>query len=103
MTARIDWGRAAVIAIPLIWLVLFFIAPLFLVLKISVSEVALQRPPYLPLIQWADEGILQFTINFGNYAYLIEDSLYLNAYLESLKIAGVSTLFCLLIGYPMAY
>lgn len=96
-------GRQIVIAVPLLWLALFFILPLALVLKISVSEVALQRPPYLPLFEWLDEGVLKFTINFGNYAYLIEDSLYLNAYLESLKIAGISMLICLLIGYPMAY
>lgn len=103
MAKYLPTGRTFVIAIPLLWLFIFFILPLAFVLKISVSEVALQRPPYLPLFEWAEEGVLRLSINFGNYAYLIDDSLYLNAYLESLKIAGVSTIFCLLIGYPMAY
>lgn len=96
-------GRTLVIVIPLVWLLIFFVFPLFLVLKISISEAAIARPPYLPLFEWAEGGILYFKINFGNYAYLIEDSLYLNAYLESIKIAFVSSLLCLLIGYPMAY
>jgi len=96
-------GRTLVILIPLLWLFVFFILPLFLVLKISVSEAALARPPYLPLFEWSDESIIKLSINFGNYGYLIEDSLYYKAYLESLTIAFVSTVCCLLIGYPMAY
>ena len=96
-------GRTLVILVPLIWLFVFFILPLFLVLKISVSEAALARPPYLPLFEWSDDNFLKFTINFGNYAYLIEDSLYYKAYLESVTIAFFSTVICLLIGYPMAY
>ena len=96
-------GRTLVILVPLIWLFVFFILPLFLVLKISVSEAALARPPYLPLFEWSDDNFLKFTLNFGNYAYLIEDSLYYKAYLESVTIAFFSTIICLLIGYPMAY
>ncbi|MEM8839190.1 MAG: ABC transporter permease subunit [Pseudomonadota bacterium] len=96
------WGRRLVIAVPLIWLLFFFLVPFFVVLKISFSELAIARPPYTPLFDWED-GRLLVTLNFGNYAYLFDDTLYFNAYLSSIRIAAVSTIFALLIGYPMAY
>lgn len=87
---------------PYIWLLLFFVAPFLIVLKISFSEAAVAMPPYTDLIEYVDQ-VLTVNINIGNYAYLWEDSLYIKAYLGSLKIAAVSTLLCLLIGYPIAY
>ncbi|MBL4727582.1 MAG: ABC transporter permease subunit [Rhizobiaceae bacterium] len=96
------WGRWLVIAVPSIWLLIFFLAPFLVVLKIAFSEAAIARPPYTPLITW-EEGRLFLTLNFGNFQYLWEDSLYLFAYLSSIKIAFFSTVFALLIGYPMAY
>ena len=95
-------GRWLVIAVPSIWLLIFFLAPFLVVLKIAFSEAAIARPPYTPLITW-EEGRLLLTLNFGNFQYLWEDSLYLFAYLSSIKIAFFSTVFALLIGYPMAY
>ena len=50
-----------------------------------------------------EEGVLQISLNFSNYQYLLEDTLYFLSYLASLKIAFFSTIFCLLIGYPLAY
>ncbi len=96
------WGRRFVIAVPNIWLILFFMLPFLVVLKISLSEPRIAIPPYAPLWDWVD-GALRFNINFENYAYMWEDSLYINAYLSSLKIAAISTLLALFIGYPMAY
>lgn len=95
-------GRALVIAIPTVWLLVFFLVPFLVVAKISLSEPALARPPYLPLWEWA-EGSLNLSLNFGNYLFLFEDPLYFAAYLESIRIAGVSTLVTLLLGFPMAY
>ncbi|MFK5980216.1 MAG: ABC transporter permease subunit [Rhizobiaceae bacterium] len=95
-------GRWLVIAVPSIWLLIFFLAPFLVVLKIAFSEAAIARPPYTPLITW-EEGRLLLTLNFGNFQYLWEDSLYLFSYLSSIKIAFFSTVFALLIGYPMAY
>ncbi len=95
-------GRALVIAVPLVWLLLFFLLPFLVVGKISFSEAAIARPPYLPLTEW-DEGRLIVTANFGNYGYLIDDALYVKAYLSSLKTAAIATFFALLIGYPLAY
>ncbi len=95
-------GRGLVIAIPTLWLLLFFLIPFLVVAKISLSEAAIARPPYLPLWDW-DDGFLNITLNFGNYLFLLEDPLYLSAFTESVKIAGISTFIALLIGYPMAY
>nr|WP_169618328.1 ABC transporter permease subunit [Ruegeria sp. PR1b] len=95
-------GRGLVIAVPVTWLLIFFLIPFLVVAKISLSEAALARPPYLPIWDWAD-GILSIDLNFGNYLFLLEDPLYFAAYLESVKIAAGSTVITLLIGYPMAY
>jgi putrescine transport system permease protein len=95
-------GRGFVIAIPTVWLLLFFLIPFLVVAKISLSEAAIAIPPYLPLWTW-DDGVLGLSLNFGNYLFLLDDPLYLSAYLESVKIAGVSTVIALFIGYPMAY
>jgi putrescine transport system permease protein len=97
------WGRLLVGLPPYAWLVLFFLIPFLIVLKISFSETQAGIPPYLPLLSWADDAVLQIRLNLGNYRYLIGDALYADAYFNSLKIAGLSTIFCLLIGYPMAY
>jgi putrescine transport system permease protein len=95
-------GRGLVIAVPVIWLAVFFLIPFLVVAKISLSEPAIAMPPYLPLVEW-DEGRAIVTLNFGNFAYLLDDPLYINAYLSSLRIAFVSAVLALLVGYPMAY
>ena len=97
------WGRALVGLPPYAWLTLFFLAPFLIVLKISFSQIQAAIPPYLPLVSWADDAVLQIQLNLGNYRYLFTDDLYVSAYLNSLRIAGISTVCCLLIGYPMAY
>ncbi|AVQ88558.1 putrescine ABC transporter permease PotH [Plesiomonas shigelloides] len=94
-------GRHAVIAAPYIWLLVFFLVPFLIVFKISFAEMQVAIPPYTDLVEWLD-GKLTISLNLGNYAYLIEDPLYVDAYLHSLEIAGISTLLCLLLGYPMA-
>lgn len=87
---------------PLLWLGLFFLVPFLVVAKISLSEPAIAQPPYLPLWDWAD-GVLSVTLDFGNYLFLATDPLYLTSYLSSVKIAAISTLLTLALGYPMAY
>jgi len=95
-------GRTLVFAIPFVWLLLFFLLPFALVLKISFSSAAISIPPYQPVLQYASDT-LTLVMNFGNFLFLATDSLYVAAYWGSLKIAFISTLVCLLIGYPMAY
>ena len=97
-----NW-RSLILFIPFFWLLLFFLAPFFLVLKISLAETIIASPPFTPMIEWVDEGIMHIKIVIDNYAYLWEDDLYANTYLNSLKISTISTILCLLIGYPMAY
>jgi putrescine transport system permease protein len=89
--------------VPFLWLFLFFLVPFIIVLKISFSDAQIAMPPYQPLLHWVSDKALQVQLNFGNFAFLVEDNLYWKAYLNSIKIAGVSTLLCLLLGYPMAY
>jgi putrescine transport system permease protein len=95
-------GRGLVAGIPLLWLLLFFLIPFAIVLKISFSEVRLAIPPVAPLFQWVN-GMPLPKLHFGNYGFLFTDPLYISAYLYSLKVALVSTACCLCIGYPMAY
>jgi putrescine transport system permease protein len=109
-SAAISGGSGArwiVIAIPYVWLVVLFLVPFLIVLKISFSLTAVAQPPYTPVLSLADgwQGLVdafrEFTID--NYLWLTEDALYLNAYLSSLWIALVSTVLTLIIGYPIAY
>jgi putrescine transport system permease protein len=74
-----------------------------IVLQISVAEPALAQPPYTALWQWIDEGLLRIEINLRNFMMVGQDDLYLSALLNSLQVAFICTLLCLLLGYPMAY
>ncbi|MQQ08487.1 ABC transporter permease subunit [Epibacterium sp. SM1979] len=96
--------RAFLILVPYTWLLALFLVPFVIVLKISLSDAAIARPPYLPQFDWA-EGIWAFLaqLDFENFVWLTQDDLYWKAYLSSLKIAITSTFFTLLVGYPIAY
>jgi len=98
----IPGGRQLVIGVPFIWLFLFFMLPFFIVLKISFAEADVAIPPYTEIYSYLDQK-LQLLLNLSNYAMLADDELYIAAYLGSLKMALISTVLCLLIGYPMAY
>jgi len=101
---REHWaGQRLVIALPYLWLILFFLIPFLIVFKISFSEVRIAMPPYAPLWEWAGEQAVAIRLNLGNYLFLLTDDLYVSAYLYSVKVAAISTLLCLLIAYPMAY
>ncbi|WP_321890290.1 ABC transporter permease subunit [Paraburkholderia bannensis] len=95
-------GRTTVIGIPFIWLALFFALPFVLVLKISFADQVMGIPPYSNLVEMKD-GMVHLALQLSHYAFLLQDSLYIATYISSLKMAAVSTFFCLLIGYPIAY
>jgi len=97
------FGRGTVIGVPYVWLLLFFLLPFLIVLKISFAEFRLGLPPYTPLLEWIEGSYLQIRLALGNYLFLLDDPLYALAYLNSLKVAAVATGIALLIGYPMAY
>jgi putrescine transport system permease protein len=95
--------RWLVVAIPYLWLLLFFAAPFLIILKISFSDTAIAMPPYTPVFEgFARIGDFFSQLDFENYLFLTEDPLYIEAYLSSLRIAFISTFLLLLIGYPMA-
>jgi putrescine transport system permease protein len=99
-------GGRLLVVIPYAWLLVFFLVPFAIVLKISFSESAIAVPPYLPLWELVDEAgeqMLRISLNLSNYLRLLEDSLYVRAYLNSLRIAATATVLTLLVGFPMAY
>ncbi|WP_072900469.1 ABC transporter permease subunit [Cognatiyoonia sediminum] len=100
--AQENW-RLIVIAIPFVWLLFFFLAPFFIVAKISLAELAIASPPFTRMMEWSNNGIVTIRIVFDNFAYIIDDPLYFDTYLNSIKISASATLLCLLLGYPIAY
>ena len=99
--------RLALIAVPYLWLLALFLVPFVIVLKISLSDIALSIPPYTPTLDFSAglEGVRKFLggLDFENFWFLTTDDLYWKAYLSSLQIALISTLITLLVGYPIAY
>ena len=95
-------GRRLIAGVPTLWLLLLFLIPFLIVFRISFSEVRLAIPPYTPLLSW-HHGAPRFELHWSAYSFLFTDPMYVSSYLYSLKVAALSTLCCLLIGYPMAY
>jgi putrescine transport system permease protein len=93
-------GRTAVIAVPFLFLLAFFLFPFFIVGKISVAE--METVSFKDVLTFAD-GVLQLTLKFSNYVFISQDALYFQTYLASLQYAAATTVLCLLIGYPFAY
>src|SRR5215471_1559064 len=104
---RADRAGGFLLLIPYAWLVLFFLVPFLIVLKISLSATAIAQPPYTPAFDPAAglAGLKQFLaeLSFDNYADLITDRLYVASYLRSLAIAALSTFILLILAYPVAY
>ena len=106
VTAR-QWlsqhGRRLVVALPLLWLLIFFLLPLFEVAQTSFTTARRGIPPFAPLWGFADDGFFtNFTLD--NYGLLLD---YWQDYIgpagNSLRLAFVSTLICLVFAYPMAW
>jgi len=106
-TAFESWGARLMVRVPYLWLVVFFLIPFLIVIKISLSQTAIAMPPYVPALDlaagWA--GIQEFFAGLGldNFAILLSDNIYALSYLKSLQVAAVSTAILLVIGYPIAY
>ena len=100
-------GRRLVIAIPYLWLLALFLVPFAIVIKISLSDVVMARPPYTPAFDWAggiDAILVALSeLDLENYLWILEDDLYWKSYLSSMRIAGLSTLLSLLVAFPLAY
>lgn len=89
--------------IPILWMLIFFVAPLLIIFKISFSDAIFHMPPYSELFSWAGEHLLQIKLNFHNYITAIKDSYYISAFINSLYLGAVSTIFCFILGFAMAY
>jgi putrescine transport system permease protein len=100
-------ARRLVILLPYLWLVVFFLLPFLIVLKISLSQTAIAQPPYTPVFDLdgglAGLGELLVALSLDNYALFLNDQIYVLSYGRSLAIAAFSTAMLLLIGYPIAY
>jgi len=96
-------GRSIVIAVPYLWLLLFFLVPFVIVLKIALAEKALAMPPYQPLFTWVEGSFIQIKLTIANLLFVATDGLYLKALLNSLRVAAISTILALLVAYPLAY
>lgn len=115
-------AKRFIIAVPYLWLLIFFALPFIIVFKISFAEIARQMPPYTSLFEYED-GLLTLNIYISNFQRLFldglsddfggtlltlfkevtEENLYLKSYIHSLKMAFLTTVFCALIGYPLAW
>ncbi len=106
-------GRRFVIGLPYLWLVVFFVLPFLILLRISVTDMGNGVDPFAPLIDSAS-GAWRLILKYDNYLSIFRNpeegasamwgnTLYLDAYKTSLKYALFTTLLCLLIGYPFAY
>jgi len=100
--ARRRWLRWAILP-PYLWLLLFFLAPFAIILKISLADPLVAQPPFTPLLDWGGEVGERLLATFDNYAFLFQDRFYATIYVSSVKMAAIATLLCLLVGYPMAY
>lgn len=115
-------GQRAVIAVPYVWLLVLFLVPFAIVLKISFAEQEIAIPPFTPLTTVDEDlGRLNIAVSYQNYADIFQnfwntlgqlfnpfskssgDNIYLLTYWSSIKTALTTTAICLLIGYPTAY
>jgi len=101
-------GRRFVIAVPYVWLIIFFFLPFLILLYISFVDMGNDIHPFKPI--WDSQtGLLK--LKYENYGSIFRSSdggslfqtLYVEAYLRSLWYALCTALLCLAVGYPFAY
>jgi putrescine transport system permease protein len=95
------------VAVPFLWLAVFFLLPFLIVFKISLSDDAVALPPYAPVFHFSEGWALLrdklALLDFENYAFVLGDWLYIYSYMQSVLLAAVATAILILIGYPVAY
>ena len=111
--ARLIPGARFVIGVPYLWLVLFFVAPFLILVRISVTDMGNGVDPFAPLVSALD-GVWHILLKYDNYLSIVSEvgddgvrvwgqTIYIEAYITSVKYAFWTTVLCLLIGYPFAY
>ena len=111
--SRLRPGKRLVIGVPFFWLLIFFVVPFLILLRISVTDMGNGVDPFAPIVQTID-GALHISLKYQNYLSIFEqandqgvmtmgETIYMLAYLTSVKYALWTTVLCLFIGYPFAY
>ena len=102
-------GKRGVIGVPYMWLLVFFALPFLILLRISVTDMGGGVDPFVSLAQMQD-GVWTLKLKLANYVSIVWDdqrpgeaTIYMQAYATSIRYAALTTLFCLIIGYPFAY
>lgn len=73
----------------IIWISIIIVIPMFLILLYAFTEPG------------NDVITIKFTLN--NFAKFFSDNIFLNVLQQSIKIAIITTILCILLGYPAAY
>ena len=94
-----DWWERVTIAVPYLWLLVFFLLPFAIILKISLADPVIAQPPFTPTFD--EQGRLSITAD--NFLFLLTDKLYAVTYLKSIVMAAAATILCLALGFPMAF
>lgn len=102
-------GKRLVLGLPFGWLILFFAIPFAILFRISFTDLGEHLDPFAPIFRFYEDG-WHLHIKFENFTTIFKeadsffgDTIYIESYLISLKYAFLTTLFCLIIGYPFAY
>lgn len=103
-THQNTWRDYALILVPYLWMILFFLLPFLIIFKISLSVTQIAIPPYSPVVTF-EEGAMQIILHLENYTNIFTDpeGTYWRSYVKSIEVAFFSTFFCLIIGYPLAW
>ena len=110
---RLIPGARFVIGVPYLWLVLFFVAPFLILVRISVTDMGNGVDPFASLASALD-GVWHILLKYDNYLSIVSEvgddgvrvwgrTIYIEAYITSVKYAFWTTVLCLVIGYPFAY
>lgn len=111
--SQLRLGKRFIISVPFVWLLIFFVVPFLILLRISVTDMGNGVDPFAPLMQTVD-GVLHIVLKYQNYLSIFEEisdsgaalfgrTIYIEAFLTSVNYAFWTTVLCLSIGYPFAY
>lgn len=111
--SQLRLGKRFIISVPFVWLLIFFVVPFLILVRISVTDMGNGVDPFAPLMQTVD-GVLHIMLKYQNYLSIFEEvddsgavlfgqTIYIEAFLTSVKYAFWTTVLCLSIGYPFAY
>ncbi len=99
LLSRDQLWRCVAVAVPYLWLLVFFLAPFAIILKISLADPVIAQPPFTPTFDAQGELVA----SADNFKFLLADKLYAITYFRSMLMAAAATILCLALGFPMAY